>query len=354
MNAYDIDWNELKTLAERLSEPGLGPGSVLESEWRIIEQALDRLLAMENWEGLIRLREMFAFLVIGDTTGGLPVVQRISAEAMKAAEHLDRITLVARFLHDEGHNLHRQGYHERAMTAFERAAELYQEVGEKFRALESYYMTALCHRALENRVVARHVLDQVLQQVSDDDPWRGNPLQVMAWLMQDEGQLDEAEKLLREALALYKQYQGPDSMLVVQTLADLGEVVGLQGRYTEALEIFERSLAILSRFAGQFDRQEARTKLKLAETVTRRGEYECALRLLDEADDKIRGYGHYYDLLWRIELARAFIYWQQRRWASAVRKLRMVLRYRRQLGLSNVVLAKQLVHRLRMRTGLPG
>lgn len=353
MKAYNVDWNELKTLAEKLAEPGLGPGSVLESEWQIIEQTLDRLLAIENWEGLIHLREMFAFLVIGDTTGGLPVVQRINAEAISVAERLGKTALVARFLHDEGHNLHRQGYHERAIKAFERSAELYQKVGEKFRSLESYYMTALCHRALENRTVARRVLDQVLQQVSDDDPWRGNPLQVMAWLIQDEGHLDEAEKLLREALALYERYQGLDSMLVVQTLADLGEVVGLQGRDAEALENFERSLAIVSKFSGQFDRQEARTKLKLAETLTRRGEYERALRLLDEADDKIRGYGHYYDLLWRIELARAFIYWRQWRWGPVVRKLRMALRYRRQLGLSNLILARQLVSRLRMGTGLP-
>lgn len=352
MRAYNVDWDKLKTLAEKLAEPGLGPGSVLESEWQIIEQALDQLLAIENWEGLIHLREMFAFLVIGDTTGGLPVVQRINAEAINAAERLGDIALVARFLHDEGHNLHRQGYHERAIKAFERSAESYQKLGEEFRSLESYYMTALCHRALENRTVARRILDQVLQQVSDD-PWRGNPLQVMAWLMQDEGHLDEAEELLREALTLYEQYQGLDSMLVVQTLADLGEVVGLQGRYSEALENFERSLTIASKFSGQFDRQEARTKLKLAEIVSRRGEYEHALRLLDEADDKIRGYGHYYDLLWRIELARAFIYWRQWRWGPAVRKLRMALRYRRQLGLSNVVLAKQLVSRLRMGAGLP-
>lgn len=353
MKAYDVDWGELKKLAEKLAEPGLGPGGALESEWRIIEQALDRLLAVEDWERLVHLREMFAFLVVGDTTGGLPVVQRINAEAIKAAERLGKIALVARFLHDEGHNLHRQGYHEQAIEAFERAAELYQKVGEKFRTLESYYMTALCHRALENRTVAWQILNQVLRQVGDEDPWRGNPLQVMAWLMQDEGRLDEAEKLLREALFLYEQYQGSDSMLVVQTLADLGEVVSLQGRYTEALEIFDQSLATVNKSAGQFDRQEARTKLKLAETLTRCGEYERALCLLDEADDKIRGYGHYYDLLWRIELARAFIYCRQRRWGPAVRKLRMALRYRRQLGLSNVVLAKQLVSRLRMGAGLP-
>ena len=353
MGSYTIDWGELRALAEKLARPRLGPGGVLESEWRILEQALDRLVTREDWEGVVRLREMFAFLVLGDTTGGVPVVQRINTEAIKGAERLGKTDLVARFLHDEGHNLHRQGYHQRAIEAFVRSSQLYEKAGEGFRALESYYMTALCYRALGNRHLAWQVLNHVLQQLSNDDPWRANHLQVMAWIMQDEEHLNKAERLLREALALYEQYQGRDSMLVAQTLADLGEVVSLQGRYTEALDLFERSLAIISKFAGQFDRQEARTKLKLAEMLTRHGDYTQALRLLDEADDKIRGYGHYYDLLWRIELAKSLIYWRQRRWGSAIRKLRMALRYRRQLGLSNVALAKQLVSRLHMGTGLP-
>ncbi len=353
MNTYGVDWEELNTLAEKMASPTMGPGVVAESEWRVLEQALDRLRALRDWEGIIRLRERFAFLVTGDTTGGLPLVQRLNTEAIEAAKRTGKVALAARFLHAEGHNLHRQGYHERAIEAFEQSAELYRRIGEDFRALESYYMTALCHRALGNRAAARQVLNQVLQQVDEEDPWRANPLQVMAWLTQDEGDLEKAERLLREALTLYEQYQGPEGVLVVQTLADLGEVVGLQGRYEEALEIFDRALDLGSRLSGQFGRQEARTKLKLAEVLMRRGQYEHALRLLDEADDKVRGYGHYYDLLWRIELARAFIYWRQRRWGSVVRKLRMVLYYRHQLGLSNTALARQLISRLRMGTGLP-
>ena len=348
-----VNWEELKLLADKLAQPGEGPGGVLESEWQMIEQSLNTLISLQDWKGVVRLREMFSFLVVGDTTGGLPVVQRLNAAAIQAAEQMNEITLAARFLHDEGHNLHRQGYHKRAIEAFERSASLYWQVGEEFCALESFYMTALCHRALGNRKEAQQVLEQVLQQVEENDPWRGNPLQVTAWLKQDEGDLQAAENLLRQALSLYEQYQGPESMLVVQTLADLGEVVGLQGRYREALELFNKSLDIASKFAGQFARQEARTSLKLAELLTRYGEYERALRLLDRADNQIRGYGHYYDLMWRIELARAFVYWRQSRFEGAIRKLRRVLWYRRHLGLSNAALAKQLVERLRKGAGPP-
>jgi len=348
----DVDWAELESLAEKLAEPGLGPGSVPEVEWGIIEQALDALLAEEHWEGIIRLRGMFTPLLARDTAGGLPLLQRLDDTAIESARRTDDIAELAHLLGAKGHNLHRQGYHREAIEVFEESAKLYQEIGEPFQSLKSYYMTSLCHRALGNRVRADQVLSQVLQQVGEDNPWRGNPLQVMAWLAQDDGRLVEAERLLREALSL--QEQCPDSdILVAGTLADLGEVVGLQGRIAEAKEIFQRSLSILGKYAGQYDRQEARAKLKLAELLMRQGEHEQALHFLDQADDRVRGYGHYYDLLWRIELARAFVYLRQGRLGSVIRKLRAVLRYRRELRLSNVMLAKQLVTRLRAGTGLP-
>ena len=89
-------------------------------------------------------------------------------------------------------------------------------------------MTSLCYRALNNRNKARTILVDVLRQVEPDDPWRGDPLQVMAWLTQDEGDLPGTEKLLREVLALHQQATDAD-ILIAGTLADFGEVVGLQG-----------------------------------------------------------------------------------------------------------------------------
>jgi tetratricopeptide (TPR) repeat protein len=170
----------------------------------------------------------------------------------------------------------------------------------------------------------------------------------------DKGNFSEAEELLRESLALYTIMEGEASVHAVQTLADLGEVLGLQKRYDEAIPFFERSLDIVARFGGQYDRQEARARLKYAEMLTRYGDYDKALRQLDEADDRIRGYGHYYDLLWRIELARAFVYFQKRQWVSMIRKLRVVLRYRNELGLTNSLFARQIVMRFRVGTGLAG
>jgi len=50
--------------------------------------------------------------------------------------------------------------------------------------------------------------------------------------------------------------------------------------------------------------------------------------MLNQADDLISRYGAYYDMLWRIELLRCYVYIFQFRWWSALRKLRLVWYYR--------------------------
>ncbi len=85
---------------------------------------------------------------------------------------------------------------------FDESARNYWEIGEDFPALKSYYMTALCYRALGDRNKSKGILENVLNKTRPDDPWRANPLQVMAWLIQDEGKLADSEKLLRQTLNL--------------------------------------------------------------------------------------------------------------------------------------------------------
>ncbi|MCI0397267.1 MAG: tetratricopeptide repeat protein [Chloroflexi bacterium] len=344
MNELVVEWTPLEALARRLAEPGVEPGSAPEEEWRPVAQALEAIVAAGEWPAVIRLRELFTPLLARDTVWGLELMQRLDKEAIAAARRMNDQGELAHLLGARGHNLHRQGYHREAIQLFEESAAIYQEMDASFPSLKSRYMTALCFRALGDRRRARQVLAEILSQVDPADPWRGNPLQVMAWLSRDDGQLTEAERLLEEALYLQEQTQNPD-ILVVGTLADLGEVLGLQGRIAEAREFFQQSLAILQIHGGQYDRQEARTRLKYAELLTRAGEYDQALRLLNEADDQVRAYGHYYDLMWRIELARAQIYFRQRQFIPMLRKLRAARRFRQELGLPTFLLVKPLLGR---------
>ena len=117
------------------------------------------------------------------------------------------------------------------------------------------------------------------------------------------------------------------------------------GRIQESSELFEESLTILSRHVGQYDRQEARVLLKYSELFMYQKDYDVAMKLLDRADNKVSRYGHYYDLLWPIELAKAILFLQQGRITNCFTKLRSVLRIRKHLGLSNVMLAQHVMAR---------
>jgi tetratricopeptide (TPR) repeat protein len=97
---------------------------------------------------------------------------------------------------------------------FDESARNYWEIGEDFPALKSYYMTALCYRALGDRNKSKGILENVLNKTRPDDPWRANPLQVMAWLIQDEGKLADSEKLLRQTLILYRKTENSDTLIV--------------------------------------------------------------------------------------------------------------------------------------------
>lgn len=347
-----IDWNALEKLADQTTRSGGSPGAIADTEWERLRLALATLRQAEDWSGIVRLRKLFAELLARDSAWGISDVKHLDDAAIDAARHLGDMAELGHLLGARGHNLHRQGFHEASIAAFEESAVNYRQCGDDFGALKSIFMTSLCYRALDNRVKARKILEDILQQVEPNDPWRGNPLQVLAWLTQDEGDLPGTEKLLREVLALHEQAADAD-ILIAGTLADLGEVVGLQRRIVEATEFFQRSLAILRQYQGQYDRQEARTKLKYAELLMRQRQYDEALQLLDDSDDKASAYGHYYDLMWRIELARTIIFARKGRWREAMMKGQMVLRYRRILGLSNWLLVRQLWQRLRAGTGLP-
>lgn len=347
-----IDWEALAHLADQLTQSGESPGAIPDTEWERLRHALATLQLAEDWAGIVKLRRLFTGLLARDSAWGIPAVKRLDDVAIEAARQLNDAAELGHLLGARGHNLHRQGFHEESIVAFEDSAEHYRQCGDEFGALKSTFMSSLCFRALNERGKARRILEDVLQKVDLADPWRGNPLQVMAWLTQDEGDLPGTEKLLREVLALHQKAEDSD-ILIAGSLADLGEVVGLQGRITEAREIFQRSLNILAQYEGQYDRQEARSKLKYAELLMRQKLFDEALELLDESDDKASGYGHYYDLMWRIELARAMIYARKGHMRDAILKGQMVLRYRRILGLSNWVLVKQLWQRLRAGTGLP-
>lgn len=351
-NVSPVDWSLLEQLANEASMSGVGLGEISESRWHLVSQTLHLLSQAQQKEDVIRLRRTFNSLYARDTAWGLQELRELDEAAILAAREMNAKYELASLLGARGHNLHREGRHREAIEAFSEASDVYRGQGASFESTKSFFMTALCYRALGQRQKALDVLEQVLALIEKDDPWRGQPLQVTAWLVQDAGDLKRTEELLREAIKLHKHTQDPD-ILVAGTLADLAEVVGFQKRPEEATELFQESLGLLDKHARQYDRQEARTRLKFAEFLQGQGQLQEALTQLDIADDLISRYGHYYDLLWRIELTRSLVFFKQKRFGAMLRKVRSVLHYRRQLGLSRLLLIRQVVQRTIAGTGLP-
>lgn len=323
--------------------------ALVEEAARRINQAMALLTMTHEHAGMVRLRHLFAFLGRGETLGLGELLAELNQRAIRAALTQEDHESAGQFLHEEGQALHRQGKHAEAIRAFEQSAQEYQQIGAGFRARESLHMTALCYRALGNRKLARAIAEQVYVD-SGDEPWRAHPLSVQAWLIQDEGDLSKAERLLRDAASITEQGYGSSDLFLGQTLADLAEVVGFLGRFDEASAIFQRARTIFDQYGEQ--RQTARGLLKQAEVQLRASRLQDARRLLHEAYLVIAE-AQYNDLVWRIYLAMAQVDLKARDIPSFIRHLRLALMHRRSIGLADWALVQQYLDRRRMGTGLP-
>jgi len=333
-----VNWDELEKLAQQdLRE-------VPDADIQKILNALRILREQQAWQGILRLQEMFSSMMLTQklTLGRLRTLRdALEEDAIEAARALDLKDVEARYLHDRGQFLHQVGLHEKAIQAFDYSAQLYSELGQSFRALESYYMTALCYRALNQGAKAEEVLNRVLSETKDNT-WRAHPLEVLAWIQLDKGNLIEVERLLRESLELHRSSDASNKdIMIAQVQADLGEVLGLMRRYDEGMKSFQESIELLARYPDQYDRLRARTTIKYAEMLSDMGRNDEALRMLRDVEKLISQYGGYSDLLWRIELDLARIYWRMRDVSTAALKLRIAVGIRRRLGLSNWQLIQQ-------------
>ncbi len=351
MNSTEINWQYFEDLARRLNEPKVGPRGVEGEEIQKIGSVANELAARQDWETLLRFARLFFPVIEGESISIDEVLHGLVEKAITAAENLNDVNTLAYLWYAEGHNLHRQGSHEAALAAFVRSYQDFDRAGDSLSAKKSYYMTALCLRALSRVEEAKAVLNQVLSETAPDDPWRANPLSIQGWIARDENQLGEAEQLLREALTFAASHS-EDEILTASIYADLAEVVGLQGRATEAHQLFQNSLRILEKYEGLYNRQVARVKVKEAELELREANFDQAVRLLNQADTLISSYGVFRDLLWKIEMLKAMIFVRQKNYGAAMRKMRAAKDLYQEMGLPLEEFYKQIINRLKLGAGI--
>ena len=110
----------------------------------------------------------------------------------------------------------------------------------------------------------------------------------LADILDDLGELAEAEALLREATALLERDLGPGRLVAVK-LNDLGALLARRGDSTEAEALYRRSLAIKESFLGPRSPALAASLNNLAVLLKRTGNVEEARELYERAIGTLEG-----------------------------------------------------------------
>ena len=107
-------------------------------------------------------------------------------------------------------------------------------------------------RAAEAEVLEKRSREATLQQIGPpDDPVR---LRNEAGFHQARGELAEAERLYRQALAADEKKHGPDNPRIVRSLSSLADFYRRQGQLAEAEALVKRALAIREKSNEEADR----------------------------------------------------------------------------------------------------
>src|SRR5688572_13546528 len=86
--SVNVNWERLKDFAERLGQPRHGGGSAHQEDLQAVDQALDTLIAEDNYAGIVRLRRLFTAVVARDSISVHKSLQRLTDEAICAADKI--------------------------------------------------------------------------------------------------------------------------------------------------------------------------------------------------------------------------------------------------------------------------
>jgi class 3 adenylate cyclase/tetratricopeptide (TPR) repeat protein len=180
----------------------------------------------------------------------------------------------------------RQGRYERAVY-LPRALAIHERTGDLFLQGEMVNLMGIndYYRGRWSEAIARYERSRELKQRVGDAEGAALADNNIAEILSDQGHLEEAETLFRDALRVFR---ASGSVMTGLALSNLGRVAARSGRFDEALELYERAEAQLTEigdlgfllengarvaelhlFAGRFDRAiaSARDVLSRLESV---------------------------------------------------------------------------------------
>ncbi len=204
-------------------------------------------------------------------------------EQLLGLDHPERAQSLQRL----GHLQELQGHPLRAATYYRSALDVLQaQLGAKDPALAPLLgrLGALALARGEEEL-AEHHYRQALALLPGDEPQAALWLQDLARLHQGRGELEEAERLSRDALALRERTAGAWHPLTATALNALAWVLSQREASGEARALCERALAIRRRSLGAHHLETASSLNTLAALHEDAGDPEEALILYQEALD---------------------------------------------------------------------
>ncbi len=199
---------------------------------------LDQAAAMFQRQADLAMRKVEPLAGLGLVRvqqGRLPEAEK----AFQAALAEDPVHPAALF--GQGLIASRRGQDANAMALFEKCIA----AGRGTQTAPAYHNVGVLHERAGRRAEARRAFEQALAL---DSHYLGSA-QALAQILHEEGRLDEAIRILRQAM---DRHPAPDARL------QLGKLLAVQGRLPDAVEAFRRVLA------QQPDRLEAHYELGLA------------------------------------------------------------------------------------------
>ncbi len=163
--------------------------------------------------------------------------------------------------------------------------------------------------------------------VPEDDPRRVEALGDHSSILQARGEYAESIALNREALDRLEQTVGSEHPLVFQHLTVLGIALGRQGRFDEAVQVLGRAKDMSEALFGPDSPSVATALNNLSFVISRNGELDQAIALLERARAiRIAGVGAEHPRVAKIEMNLGIMYIELERYDEATALLEHALK----------------------------
>jgi tetratricopeptide (TPR) repeat protein len=240
---------------------------------------------------------LVAVLLVGATALTLHQSRRIQEEAERVARERDKALRVRGFLLEmfgatgpggaPGDTVTARGLLDRRAAALDREWGHDPEMQAEMLTVlaEGYERLGLWDEA---EPLAREALGLRRDVLGEDHPDVAASLNVLGWLLHEQGRLEEAETHLRDAVDRGREAFGPEGETegdarLARALNDLGVVREARGDYEEAAALYRESLEMRRRLEGEAAPGVAITASNLSVVLYRRGELEEAVAAAREA-----------------------------------------------------------------------